>query len=212
VSLSDFWMSIRTAVRLLVPGASVDSPLLDSAAIERGLRGAAIWLTPASVEGFDPNDFVFLPHAERQTLTEAVERFRDVARQVPPNQPATEEQIRQALPEFQRIVEILRPDKYADPEALVIGKRIEQHLANRLPEFVAALRFETGEDHTGAPALWIWVILKDEAAEEEVLGANMRTVRDLFQRMVKELKVGRWPFFRVRTVSELEPPAKKARQ
>jgi hypothetical protein len=125
MALRDFWISVRTGARLIAPTATADSPRLDSAKIERILRGATIWLTPRSVHGFDASDFDFLTEAERNQLSKSVERFREIASQVPPDKPATPQQIQQALPEFLRILEVLRPDKYADPEALVVGKRVE---------------------------------------------------------------------------------------
>jgi hypothetical protein len=197
---------------MIAPSGTADSPLLNPEGIGQILRKATIWLNPKSVEGFDEQDFDFLPSAERQALTASVNRFREIARQVSPTAPATEEQIQQALPEFQRIIEFLRPDKYVDPEALVIGKRIEQQLANRLPDSVVELRFETGEDAAGGPALWIWVVFKDGLAESEAFRSDVRLVRELLERTVREMAIGRWPYVRFTTASELAPPAKKTKK
>jgi len=212
MSLRDFWTSVRTASRFIAPGAPADSPRLDSAKIEGLLRSAVVWLTPKSVEGFNPEDFDFLPLAERQDLIDSVNRFSDLARQVPPDKPATDQQIQQALSQFLRIVEILRPDRYADSEAFVIGKKVEQQLANHFPQSVSELRFETGEGASGELALWIWVILKDEAAKEDVFHTNTRAIRELLRRTVKEIGIKHWPYVRFRTVSELEPSSKKTRK
>lgn len=108
VALGDFWLNVRRAARKVAPDVIAEGPKLDSAAIQQKLRDAVLWLTPKSVEGFDPSDFEFLSPAERKALTEAVKRFRQIAERVPPDKPATDEQIQQALPQFQRIVEILR--------------------------------------------------------------------------------------------------------
>src|SRR6266849_2051767 len=118
MSLRDCWINVRTAARLIAPGAVADSPKLDTGKIERILRGATFWLTPRAVDGFNPVDFNFLTLGERDALTESVNRFREIARQVPPDQQPTDEQIQQALPPFLRVLEILRPDKYGDPDAL----------------------------------------------------------------------------------------------
>jgi len=211
VAARDFWMNVRVGASSVTPTATADSPTLDPAAIENILRRAAIWLTPKTVEGFDPKDFEFLSPAERASLTDAVDRFRDIARQVPPNKPATDEQINQALPRFRRIVEILRPDKYADPDAFLIGKKVEQRLADHLPPSICELRFGTGEDTSGGPALWIWVVLKNEAAAKDVFSSNVRAVRDLLEATVRELGTDRWPYVRFRTDAEMQPPTKKAK-
>jgi hypothetical protein len=207
MSLEDFWMSVRTGARFITPIPVADSIGMDRAEVERALRNHPVWATPDSVEWFDPKDFDFLPAPERQELIDSVERFLSVVLHVSPDQPATDQQVQEALPYFQRITEILRMDKYADAEALVLGKRIERQLADKFPQSVQELRFETGPDLYGSPALWIWVILKDEAAEEEVFSSNVRAVRELLTRTVRKLRLERWPFVRFRSADELDPPA-----
>jgi hypothetical protein len=114
-----------------------------------------------------------------------------------------------ALPPFRRIVEILRPDKYADLDALVIGKRVEQLLRGRLPDWVRELVFETGNDAVlGEPAIWIWVEVDDDAAAEDVFSENTRSVRDVLQPAVRKLAIDRWPFIRFRTTSEQRPSSR----
>lgn len=212
MSLKDFWMSVRTGARFIAPRATADSPRLDSAAIESTLRRATIWLTPKSVEGFNPEDFLFLSDHEQKTLRDAVSKFLVLARQVPPGRPATEQQIQQALPLFLRIVEILRPDHFADSEAFVIGKKVEQQLAGQIPQSVLELRFETGKDASGGPALWIWVVFKDEAAKKDVFLPNARNVRELLENSVSELGFEQWPYVRFRTDSELKPSEQKSKK
>jgi hypothetical protein len=205
MALKDFWLNVRTGARFLTPGTTADSPRLDVASIERTLGAAPVWLTPKSVAGFNPEDFQFLPGKDQKALREAVERFLEVARQLPRHQPGTEQQVQQALPQFARIIEILRPDKYADAQAFVIGKRLEQHLANQIPPTVLELRYETGPDWAGDPALWIWVILKDEATAKGLLLPNARQVRELLEDGVSELGFEHFPHVRVRADSELQP-------
>lgn len=85
-------------------------------------------------------------------------------------------------------------------------------MADRFPASVSDLRFETGEDSTGGAALWIWVVLKNEAAMKNVFSANVRAARVLLETTVRELGVGRWPYVRFRTDAELAPPTKKSRK
>ncbi|MFI5458016.1 MAG: hypothetical protein ACHRXM_21460 [Isosphaerales bacterium] len=137
---------------------------MDAEKIESILKGSTSWLTPKAIEGYDANDFCFLSDEERTQLTESVEQFRAIASAAPNQQPATKEQFRAAVPKFRRILEIIRPDKYADLDAFRIGKQIEQQVAGKLPEWVREMVFETGSDVNGAPALWIWVEVEDNAA------------------------------------------------
>src|SRR5262249_27055589 len=145
-------------------------------------------------EGFNEDDFDFLPADERKELSESVKQFLEAARGVGPKDRPTDLQIQQALPPFTRIVEILGGNKYADPEAFLLGKRIEREIANQLPASVLELRFETGEDASGGEALWIWVVFKDDVAQsKEVLLSNIDYVREALNDAVGRLGIKRWP-------------------
>ena len=203
MALREFWANVGSTAGLVPSKAAVDAPRLDANRIERILRKRHDWLTPRAVQGYDPDDFEFLSAEERRDLEESVHRFLQVADQVPATARASEAQVQAALPAFRRIVEILRPDKYADLDALVIGKRIEQYLRGRLPDWVRELVFETGNDAVlGEPALWIWVEVDDDAAAEDVFHQNTRSVRDVLEPAVRKLATDRWPFIRFRSTSE----------
>jgi hypothetical protein len=203
MSLQDFWLSVRTGTSFLAPRATADSPKLDANKIAQTLRSAVIWLTPKSVEGFEAADFPFLPESERTQLADLVAQFHAIASIVPPTEPATREQIDQALPFFLGIIKMLEFDRYGDAEAYRIGKKIEQAIDNYRPQELAELRFNTGRDHTGDPAIWIWAILEEAAAADDArffhLTEKMRKLLDTASRaMAPDL----WPYIRFRTVSE----------
>jgi hypothetical protein len=163
--LREFWNSVRAAARFISPKPIVDSPRLDAAAIEQGLRGATRWLTPALGAGFDAADFPFLSGDDRTKLAGLVEGLRKVAEQVPPIAPATAEQIEQALPPFRDIIRMLEFDRYGDAEAYRLGKQIERVLERHRPPELVELRFNTGTDSAGDPAIWIWGFLSDVQEE-----------------------------------------------
>lgn len=202
MSFRDFWTNIRTSAHFLFPTVTADSPRLDTDRLEAKLRSASIWLTPKSVEGFESQDFAFLSEEERIRLGQAVAQFVALAQHVPPDEPATEEQVESALPPFQTILKIMQPDRYGDPDAFVIGKKVEQCLADQIPQWVRDLRFETGEDANGEPAIWIWVEVEDEAANAAVFSQNTRHVRDLIATCIRKLDIPVWPYVRFRTSSE----------
>lgn len=203
MSLRDFWTSVRVGASFLLPHMTVDSPKLDASQIEKALRSAPVWLTPASVDGFHEEDFSFLPDEERSRLANLVRRFQQLAAQVSPNAPAAEETIEQAEPIFQQIVEMLEFDRYADDEAYRIGKQIEQAIKPHRPAELAELRFvESGLDSTGDPALWIWVILTDRAAETPGFESKATAIRKLLESSARQVAPERWPYVRIRTESE----------
>jgi hypothetical protein len=203
MALEEFWANVRSAGGFLLRRAAVDSPRLDASRIERILRRSRKWLTPKAVEGFDPDDFAFLSEEERRDLQESVAHFLRVVEQVPGNGRPSEAQVEAALPQFKRIVEILRPDKYADRDALVSGKKIEQYLRGRLPDWVRELVFETGNDSTlGEPAIFIWVEIADEAAEDDVFSENTTLAERIVREAARKVDPERWPFILIRSSSE----------
>jgi len=180
----------------------VDSPTLDEASIENALRGAALWLTPKVVWGFDAADFAFLSDLERTELSDSVASFLAVADQVPPNRPATSEQIESALPALLRIIQITRPDIYGDSDAFAAGKQIERQLTGKLPAWVRQLKFETGSDASGDAALWVWVIADDDAVRDGALRDNTRMVRQVIDDAVSRSGLNYWTYVRFRSMSE----------
>ncbi len=99
-----FFDSVRTAARFLLPVVAADNHYLNPDDLAKQLDRAAIWVTPKSVEGYDPCDFVDLPPLQQQELREAVEGFREIARKVPKDGPPTAAQLQEAKPLFLAIV------------------------------------------------------------------------------------------------------------
>jgi hypothetical protein len=203
MALCDFWLNVRTGARLIAPHVTVDAPKLDSSAIEQSLRRATLWQTPRSVAGFNEADFDFLPDTERARLAQLVTDFRKIASGVKPTAPASEDQIAQALPLFRDIVGMLEFDRYGDAEAYRLGKQIEQAIeAYRLRE-LAELRFDTGSDHSGDPAIWIWAFLTDTAAEsDERFLENAQRLRELLDPVARMIAPERWPYLSFRSLVE----------
>jgi hypothetical protein len=208
MAIEEFWISVRTAAGLMVPKAAVDSPRLDRGRIETILRGATFWLTPGSVKGYNPKDFEFLSEEERTRLDEGMREFKAVAESVPRQGPATDEQIKDGVLGFSKIIEVVRPDKYADFDAFVIGKKIENLVRDELPDWVREMVFETGYDSSGAPALWIWVEVEDEAAREDSI-ENFLMIRRELTAAGAQVCPDRWVYVRMRTVSEQRPKAER---
>src|SRR5688572_3868655 len=105
MALAEFLRNITTAAKFLSPTVASDSASVDADAVEDMLTRAALWLTPAAVNGFDPNEFWSLSAAEKEALRTSVQRFRDLASSVPADGPAPPAIVAQALAAF---VDILR--------------------------------------------------------------------------------------------------------
>ncbi len=202
MALKQFWASICSAADFLVPSVIADAPRFDGSDIESGLRRDRHWLSLKSVAGFDEQDFHFLADDTRGRLAKYVNDFREIAQHVPSDEQGTDEQVEAALPPLLGVLEVMRPDRYADLDALIIGKQVERALAGRLPGWVREIRFETGNDSNGDPAVWLWVEIEDDAATAEMLSKNTRQVRGVLGECVRQLEIPHWPYIRFRTSSE----------
>jgi hypothetical protein len=203
MSIERFWSNVTSAARQLArPRAEKSGRGRNGKTAARTIERPNSWLTPDSVDGFDPAEYGFLPTAEREELADAVGRFLEVAGQVPLDGSATKPQVESGRRELQRILAVLDTDHFADADAFVIGKRLHTGLGTWLPPYVRDLRVETGFHADDDPAVWIYVIIADDAARDEVLSENTRNVRQLMDREWKRMDDSRWPSVRFRTVSE----------
>ncbi len=202
MSVHDFWVSVRTGARLFPPQVIVDTSRLDAGAIERTLQRATPWLTRGSVAGFNETDYHFLPDAEREKLGQLVSAFQKIASGVNPTAPATNDQVAQAHPLFRDIVGMLEFDRYEDAEAFQLGKEIEREIQTYRPRELAKLRFRTGLDHTGDPAIWIWAFLQDDAWDDERFLASARQIDELLDPAARRVAPDRWPYLSFRSLAE----------
>jgi len=97
----------RSASTLRKPNVEADSDVVNTDAIASILQRAALWLTPKVVERYDPEDFTAWQKDEQDRLRGAVEQFREIARQVPPDEPATVEQFKLGASRFRDLMDVL---------------------------------------------------------------------------------------------------------
>ena len=204
MALLDFWISVRTASRLMMPlGVVADTPRFDPASFEAQLRKARHWLSLSAVAGFDAAEFDFLPEVDRTKLAKLVADFRQVASTVGPKAPVTEKAVEQAAPLFRDIVQILGFDRYEDAEAYRLGKQIEGEIEGDRPAELEELRFKTGLDQTGDPAVWVLAILKDVASEsDDQFLENAHQLRPLLKAAARKVAPDRWPYLSFRSLAE----------
>jgi hypothetical protein len=203
MALHDFWSNVRIAARYFAPQAIVDSPRLDTEAIERMLREQIHWMSPGAVAGFDEQEFSFLADGERSRLAMLVADLRAVASSQSPTASVADDAVEKALPIFRDIVQLLEFDRYGDVEAYRLGKMIEQEIAPRKPPELAELRFNTGLDHSGDPAVWIWAFLTEDVSrnDDTFLKAAHR-LRAVLHHVARRVAPDRLPYLSFRPVSE----------
>ncbi len=184
MAISEFWLNLKTAASLFAPATvQTDSKQLDPNGIERTIDRAVIWLTPRSVAGYDPNDFMFLDEQKQADLRTAIERFLEVAKTVPGAKPAAREQETKARAAFGRILEILQPFQFHDPEAFRMQTLLWRELRSKLPQWVTDITCETGLDVAEDPAMWVWIHVTDAAADRRLVVKHGQKIEDQQRRL-----------------------------
>jgi hypothetical protein len=201
MALKDFWISVKVGASLATPFRVIaDAPRIDPEQIASAIAKTDAWLTPKTIQGFNPEDFSFLEAEEKDRLTTLVNDFLAIAKQVHPRGPATKEQVEQAKPIFQEIVETLEFDRFADAEAYRCGKTIEAD--PRYPkEDIEDIRYRTTTDSNGYPALRIMTYLTE--SEDQVFLNLAQHVRKQIRDIVEDLCAPYWPYVSTRTIDEL---------
>lgn len=202
MALHEFWSNVKAAGSALFHESQTETVGLGSTSPDRYAAHATLWLTPAAVAGFDAADFSFMPPARREELRNAVEAFRRAAENTE-KEPSSVEHVDEALRNLKRIWDLLQLDAHDDLEALRIAEILKNvHFEEPLSSSIAELRHSLDIDSSGDPAVWIWVIVDDEAAKRERFFEHTATVRQSIQSALRRHGVRRWPYIHFRTVSE----------
>jgi hypothetical protein len=193
-SKDEFLANFQMAARPISPTDHTGGLRLDPKHLESLLRRVPSWLTPRAVKSFDIKDFAELPPDAQRALESAVEQFQSVAKRAPRRPPAPAELVDQALPAFLTIFELVHPylDEYAPYPILKQAS---------LPDYVTDFAIKVGRDWDGDPSIWVWVIIKDEAADSD-FSKRAAAIRELVPAVLEDAEIPRWPYIRFRTQSE----------
>lgn len=86
-----------------------------------------------------------------------------------------------------------------DPDKGAVAGVLDE-LWSHKPPFVKGFGLETGEDHTGDPAIWIYLkVTKDNNPSRSKVVA-LRKFADEVQQRVLDRRLDRWPYVRISEV------------
>jgi hypothetical protein len=104
----EFILDVRRSARTLQkPSVEADSDAVDTDEIAKILHRAALWLSPKVVEHYHAEDFTDWPKEQQDRLGQAVEEFREIASQVPPDNPVTFDQFTEGSQRFRHMINVL---------------------------------------------------------------------------------------------------------
>jgi hypothetical protein len=199
MSKQDFLSNLRLAKSLFGhQRVTADSSTVNTEDLSKALSRAAIWLTPKSVEQFNAADFPELGEKQGE-LQEAVSTFRNIAKEVPPNKPATDEQLRDARVAFERILKIIEPYLPTPEER----KRVEVVLKEiQYPEWVETWNCELGSDEDGTPAVWLNIYADEETAPKGRLALEASRLTQELRKKLNQARIDRWPYVRMQSAQK----------
>lgn len=131
------------------------------AAVDRWIASRSLWLTPDTVRGFDPDDFPLLTPDQRRDLQARVDRFRATAAELGGRTPTPPEVV-EAARLFTEVYEPLSA-YWAKPEGEAVMRAL---WAGPVPAFVLGVEYDLDTDWAGEPAVYIWVIVRDDTDPE----------------------------------------------
>jgi len=196
----DFLDNFRIARNLFFHArVAADSTQADPQAIEQRVARAAIWLTPKSVKGFNADDFAELGLDRQRELQAAVREFSDVAQQVPPNAPATPEQLGNATVAFEKMLQILMPYLPTPQD----GDKVEEALKSvDFPSWVVNWDYELESDEDGSPGVWVNLYADESSAPRKEFGRVASRMTTKIREALSRVGSPRWPYIRMRTAVE----------
>ena len=105
-----FIASVRAGLGMFAPPVQVSeseqSPS-QTAAMQRGLRNSAMWLTEGALRGYDDADFSDIPEEAQTTIRSCVTRLRGFITQFSPDDAPPKAIYDAAAPVFQQLAETL---------------------------------------------------------------------------------------------------------
>lgn len=160
-----FLSNLRDAVGFLSPRGQVNGIRLGRDYLEAALRRATAWLTPRAVDGFRAEDFPDYGEADRRRLADAVAAFRAAAGRIDA-----------AIGPFLDILDILGPDL----EGFDLYRALKRQQPD-FPPYVRDFAVRIGEDWSGDPAAWVWIIATDESTVEDYVRDGFGLQRQIYE-------------------------------
>jgi hypothetical protein len=197
-----FWSAIRIAVGSILP-----EPVVVVGADARGYPPSwqlDLWLTPDVVEHFEEGDYAgMFSESDCRQLRQAVEAFRAVAARVPGDQPTTKEQVNAAGPHLQKLADILRVDRYADPDAYAIGSRVDRALAT--DPSAARVHVQYRSLWLDRPGLMAEIAVDDSAGAPQPSDDDLARIGELIKQAIARFAPEVVPHVRVLRRSRVNP-------
>lgn len=202
MTTAEFLNHFRAAAHFLTPWEYEGGQPPTPEYLTHAQKYAALWLTPRTVEDFDTSGFYDLSAEQKEALRSDVDQFRALAEQVATAGAATPVQAAAGLQLFRAMYRVLGPFRFDRQDIRVARLLGEMRRAGEFPPFVVGYEFELGDDHTGDPAVWVWLIVTDESEDQQQVYEWFRPLRAKIADRLDADGIDRLVYLYYRTVSE----------
>ena len=145
-------------------------------------------------------DLDFLTPGERATVNRAITEFRELTASLPSGVLPSAEQVEQGYTLIGQVNNILAPHFGEEPD---LRRMADATRGIQWPEYVLWSDVRLGNDSTGDPAAWIWLVLKDDVEiESGEVQDELARLREAYRNALQRGGIDRWPYISVRTRSE----------
>lgn len=178
------------------------STLQDIDAAEYAARHYKVWLTPNAVAEINSRDFLGLRDAEKQQLDSHCQQFLTIAEEVETRGEASREQISEALQHFQAIRKLIEPHTRGTWNSELVQALFQIITDPATPDYIVGFDYDLGDDSTGEPSLWVWIVIDDTRVKLEEAVSQLPTMYDRISSVLEELKIERNLYLGFRSLEE----------
>lgn len=199
---ADFIKNFRTARNLFIHGPARAVSAGGQAVVnDQAYARTAIWCTPKSVAGFDPNDFKELSDQKRAELADAVDDFLQAVQNIAPGSFPTAAELSDAMPPFEQLMRLLEPYMFYPNEVAAVEKSLGSLLP--LPDWIVNWDFEVKEDFNDQPAVYLAFYVDESSYPRKKLGETATHLFSRISALLRSSGLQYWPYVRFHYVSEL---------
>jgi hypothetical protein len=191
----------RFAAMFLAPWEYESGKFTQSDLDENARRYWKLWLTRSAVEGLQPSDFSALTPEQAGLLTRSRDEF--LANVPMPGDGPTTEQMNRARAAFLTLFPIVQKYLYDQPTLIAAGVLRQIVREQKYGKWFVGVDFALGDDSTGDPALWAWLIVAEETPDDTAFQQEWPHIRQWIQ---EELRIrgipDRYAYLHLRTAEE----------
>lgn len=149
--------------------------------LEQARKSMRLWFHEEVIKQYRPRDFLYLPEKQRENLDRAIQNFKEIVSIYHCAEFIDDETVSHGVAAFLEIYNILKDYIWGEELASAfteIDKIISGHVDG---ELVKGVYLQLGEDATDEPAVWLWILVDEDATQLEDFQVRYRNIKRMIQ-------------------------------